>query len=107
VHIVKLFQTLPKSEEARILGKPLLRSATSVGATDRAVCRARSKPEIIAMMGVVVEEADKTDYGLEMLEDSGILDKSARSGLLVEANELLALFAASLRTARQSDTRGE
>lgn len=59
IRIVKLFKALPKTEEARIVGKQLLRSGTSVGANYRAVCRARSHAEFIAKIGVVVEEADE------------------------------------------------
>ncbi|HEV2350563.1 MAG TPA: four helix bundle protein [Terriglobia bacterium] len=55
IRIVKLFRALPRTDEARILGKQALRSGTSVAANYRAVCRARSKAEFIAKIGVVVE----------------------------------------------------
>ncbi|HUK89418.1 MAG TPA: four helix bundle protein [Blastocatellia bacterium] len=54
-----MFRQLPKTEEARIIGKQVLRSGTSVAANYRAVCRARSKAEFIAKMGIVVEEIDE------------------------------------------------
>ena len=62
IRIVKLFRSLPRTEEARIMGKQVLRSGTSVAANYRAVCRARSKAEFIAKIGVVVEEADETVF---------------------------------------------
>ena len=64
VRVVKLFQALPRSREAQVLGTQALRSGTSVAANYRAVCRARSKAEFVATIGVVVEEADETVFWL-------------------------------------------
>ena len=102
IRIVTLFRSLPKTEEGRIIGRQLLRSGTSVAANYRAVCRARSKAEFIAKIGTVVEEADETVFWLEMLIDTRIVSLSRADGLLKEANELLAVFAASQRTARKN-----
>ncbi len=73
---VKVFQKLPKTEEARILGKQFLRSATSVGANYRAACRARSKAEYFAKLSICVEEADGVLYWLELLAEAGIFESS-------------------------------
>ena len=100
IRIVKTVQRLPKTDEARIMGKQLLRAGTSVAANYRAVGRARSKPEFIAKMGVVVEEADETVFWLEMLVETSIVRKELFQELLTEANELLAIFAASHQTAK-------
>jgi four helix bundle protein len=62
LRVVKLYRSLPKSNEARILGKQLLRSGTSIGANYRAACRARSRAEFIAKLGIVLEEADETAF---------------------------------------------
>src|SRR5437016_10163690 len=86
IRIVKMFQALPKTEEARIIGRQVLRSGTSVAANYRAVCRSRSKAEFVAKIGVVLEE---------ILIEADIINKSRLDGLLTEANELLAIFAAS------------
>lgn len=99
LRIVKLFRSLPRTEEARVLGKQVLHSGTSVAANYRAVCRARSKAEFIAKVGMVVEEADETVFWLELLADSGIVGESQAVGLLDEARQLVAMFAASRRTA--------
>ena len=103
IRIVKLFRSLPKTEEARVIGRQLLRSGTSVAANYRAVCRARSKAEFVAKMGVVVEEIDETVFWLEMTVESRIVDQRCLDGLVTEANELLAIFAASQRTAKISN----
>ena len=63
IRIVKLFRSLPRTEDARIMGKQVLRSGTSVAANYRAVCRARSKAEFIAKIGIVVEEETKANIG--------------------------------------------
>lgn len=84
-----------------MIGKQDLRSATSVAANYRAVCRARSKAEFVAKIGIVVEEADETVFWLELLVETGIVEQSRRDNLLLEANELLAIFAASQHTAKK------
>ena len=98
IRVVRLFRSLPKTEEARVIGKQALR--TSVAANYRAVCRARSKAEFVAKIGVVVEEADEAVFWLELLVETAIISQARMNGLLAEANELLSIFAASQRTAR-------
>jgi len=100
LRVIGLFRALPHTEEARALGKQLLRSATSVAANYRAACRARSQAEFAAKIGVVVEEADETVFWLELLVEAGIVPAPEMFDLLTEANELLAIFSASQRTAR-------
>jgi four helix bundle protein len=101
IRIVNLFRSLPHSPDAQTLGKQLLRSDTSVAANYRAVCRSRSKVEFIARMGVVVEEADETIFWLELLGETGVISGLRTGDLLKEANELSAIFGASLRTSKQ------
>ena len=101
VRIVKLFQSLPSRDDARVIGRQMLRSGTSVGANSRAVCRARSKKEFVSKLGVVVEEADETVFWLELLVECGIVPQRKLAALIGEAEELLAIFAASQRTARE------
>lgn len=100
IRIVNLFRALPRSPDAQTLGKQLLRSGTSVAANYRAVCRARSKAEFIAKMGIVVEEADETVFWLEMLGETGIVRPQRTQDLLKEANELVKIFGAPLRTSK-------
>ncbi len=100
IRVVKLFRALPTTDDGRVIGKQLLRSGTSVAANYRAVCRSRSKAEFVAKVGVVVEEADETVFWLELCSELGLVGAVRIQGLLKEANELLAIFAASQRTAR-------
>lgn len=100
VRIIRLYRALPRNEESRVIGRQLLRSGTSIGANYRAACRARSKAEFVAKLGVVLEEADETVFWLELLPEAGMTRKELISALMQEANELVSIFVASLRTAK-------
>ncbi len=102
LRIVRLSQRLGSSREARVIGNQVLRSGTSVGANYRAACRARSKQEFIAKMGIVVEEADETVFWLELIVAAGLMPCTRMQPLTLEASELLAIFAASQRTAKHA-----
>ncbi len=84
------------------MANQVARSGTSVGANYRAACRARSKAEFIAKLGIVEEEADETLFWLELIEDSGLLPPAKLADLKTEANELVAITVASIRTARSA-----
>jgi four helix bundle protein len=100
LQIIKLFRTLPRSDEARVIGKQILRSGTSVGANYRAACRSRSKAEFISKISIVLEEADETVYWLELLSHAEIASPLKLKELLREANELTSIFVSSLRTSK-------
>lgn len=95
---IKFYQALPKSEEAKIIGRQFIRSASSVGANYRAACRSRSKAEFFAKLSIVVEEADETAFWIEILTESGISDSLGAQPLLKEANEILAIVAKARKT---------
>jgi four helix bundle protein len=99
--ILELFGSLPRTEEARILGPQLLRLGTSIGANYRAACRARSRTEFIAKLGIVLEEADETVLWLELMRDASIFPQQKLSDLVKEANELVSIFVTSVRTAKE------
>ena len=98
---IKLFQALPKSEEARIIGKQLLRSASSTGASYRAVCRARSKAEFFSKLSITIEEADETLFWLEILEEAGIMEEKKLASLKTETTEILKILAKARHTLRE------
>jgi four helix bundle protein len=102
IRVVGVVRSLPRGREGDVLGKQLLRCGTSVAANYRAVCRSRSHAEFISKMNVVVEEADETVFWLEMLADTGVVRADKLELLIREANELLAISAASLRTAKHN-----
>ena len=102
LRIVKLFRSLPNTDEARILGKQVLRSGTSIGANYRAACRARSRAEFVAKLGVVLEEADETVFWLELMLHAEIFPERRLKDLVEEANELVSIFVTSIRTAKSS-----
>ena len=100
LRIIRMSQALPRTREANVLVQQILRSATGMAANYRAAGRSRSKAEFIAKIGVVLEEADETVFWLEMLSDSGIVRPAKLQELLSEATQLVAIFTASRKTAR-------
>jgi four helix bundle protein len=102
LRIVRVFRSLPRTTDAQVMGKQLLRCGTSVAANYRAACRARSRAEFISKLGIVLEEADESAFWLELLIQTGTIKKEKLDSLLSEANELTAMFAASRRTMRQN-----
>ncbi len=100
LRIFKLFRSLPKSDEGRVLGNRVLPSGTSIAANYRAICPTRSKAQFITKMGTVVEEADETVFWLELLAVTGLVPHARMPSLLTEDNELVAIFVASRKTAK-------
>lgn len=102
VRVIQLVRRLPKGVAETVLGKQLIRSATSIGANYRAACRARSRAEFAAKMQIVQEEADETQYWLELL--TGIVGNQSEelSHLRIESTELSAIFTASIATIRKN-----
>ena len=98
--VINLCRQLPETREGRLIGNQIFRSGTSVGANYRAVCRARSKADFIAKLGIVLEEADESLYWLEILSETQILNASLLEQLMKEADELVGIFVASLKTAK-------
>jgi four helix bundle protein len=100
LRVLRLYRSLPRTEESRVLGAQLLRSSTSIGANYRAACRGRSRAEFVAKLGIVLEEADETVFWLELLQEGNVFPAEKMSDLVREANELVAIFVTSVRTAR-------
>ena len=96
---IKLVVALPKSIEGRAIASQLVRCGTSVAANYRAACRARSRNEFIAKMGVVLEEADETQLWLELIIEAKLIPARRVQPLLDEASELVAIFVASRKSA--------
>src|ERR1041384_5397977 len=100
LRIIRLYTALPKTTEAQVLGKQLLRSGTSVGAHYREAMRARSVAEFVSKVEGALQELEETAYWLELLVECGIVPEARLSDLLRETNELTAMLVASARTAK-------
>ena len=101
VAVIRLVRHMPKTDEARVITRQLLRAGTGVAANYRAACRARSDAEFVARIGTVVEECDEAAFWLELLADAAICSVAATQPELDEANQLLRLFVASRETVRR------
>ena len=98
--IIRLTEHLPRGRAADVIGKQLLRSGTSVAANYRSACCARSTADFVSKMGIVEEEADESQFWLELLTESGLIERDPVAPLAREANELARIAAASRKTAR-------
>lgn len=101
LEIIKLIENFPKTTSGYVIGRQLLKSATSIGANYRSACRAKSKADFISKTSIVEEEADETLYWLELAVESGLVKGSEVGDLIKEANELTAIFTASRKTAKR------
>lgn len=90
--VIRLYATLPKSTEAQVLGRQVLRSGTSVGANYREAYRSRSKVEFIVKIGDCLKELEESGYWFELLAESAIMDASKMLGIRDECNQLLAIM---------------
>ena len=102
LRVMKLLDALPKTTAGRALASQIVRSGTSVAANYRAACRAKSVADFIAKMGIVEEEADETLFWLELLEESELVSAAKLTAIKQEANELIAITVASIKTARRN-----
>jgi four helix bundle protein len=100
LRIVRLVEALPRSRTCDVIGKQLLRSGTSVGANYRAACRARSNADFTAKMKIVEEECDESIYWIEILIESNQIEPRLVDDLCKEADEILRMVVASLKTVR-------
>jgi four helix bundle protein len=99
---IKFTEQLQRDDTSRTLGRQLLRCGTSVGANYRAVCRSKSKADFISKMNTVLEEADESAFWIELLVDAKKAAVQIADPLIKEANELTAIAASSINTARRN-----
>ena len=100
LRVIRCSEALPRSITGKVIAGQLIRSGTSVGANYRAALRARSTPDFINKLGVVLEESDESAYWIELIVEANLLPETKVASLLKEANELTAIFAASHKTTK-------
>ena len=103
LRVIRLVESLPNTNSAQIIGKQLLRSATSVGANYRAACRGKSTADILHKLAIVEEEADESLYWLELLIEANIVPENKLSPLMKDTNEIVAMVVASIKTLRSNN----
>ncbi len=105
LRIIRLYTSLPKTTEAQVIGKQLLRSGTSVGAHYREARRGRSDAEFISKMETGLQELDETVYWMELLIESQIIPAKQLHSLQSEANELISIFVSIVKKVKQRRNR--
>jgi len=106
VAIVRFYVNLPKSDAHSVLGRQLLRSATSVGAQYREARRAKSNPDFISKIEGALQELDETTYWLELLDETGLANGIEVGKLGVEADELISIFVSMAKRAKSPPPGG-
>jgi four helix bundle protein len=102
IRVLRLIDSMPRGRSEDILANQLARAATSVGANYRAACKSRSRADFISKITIVEEEADESQYWLELLSALGKADEKEVLTMLEEARELTAIFTASGKTAKRN-----
>ena len=102
LRVIRMVSALPQSAAGKVIGGQALRSGTSVGAHYREACRSRSPAEFISKMQGGLQELDETAYWLELLADGKIILANRLVGLQQETDELIAIFTASVKTAKRN-----
>ena len=100
LRVIELVDELPKRNTANVIGRQLVRSATSVGANYHSACRGKSTADVLAKLAIVEEEADETIYWLELLIEANIVREARVAELMKETNEIVAMTVASIKTLR-------
>src|SRR5688572_28881267 len=100
LRVIQFVEELPHNQTAAVISRQLLRSATSIGANYGAACRGKTTADVISKLAIVEEEADESVYWLELLIEANIVPEDRVSELLKEANEILAMTVASIKTLR-------
>lgn len=105
LEVIKLVDELPNKPSAWAIAKQIIRSSTSIGANYRAACRAKSSADFINKLKIVEEEADETQYWLEVLEESNLINPDRTETIKKETNEIVSIVVASIKTARENENR--
>lgn len=100
LRIINLVGALPNNLVGRTIGSQHIRSGTSVGANYRSACRARSKAEFTSKLGIVLEEADESEFWLELVIESKVMKEKLVKPLLTESDELVAIFSKSIQSSK-------
>ena len=103
IRIVRLYQYLSEEKREFVLSKQLLRSGTSIGANVRESYNAQSKADFINKLNIALKEADETAYWLELLYESGIIDKQCFDSMYNDLKEIIALLTSSIKTAKRNE----
>ncbi len=106
VAISEFCELLPRTYKGRHVAGQLFRSATSVAANYRAACRARSKPDFISKIGLVIEESDESEFWLDFSVACRLVKPGLERELRSEAGQLVAIFTCAQKTARSNSNRG-
>ena len=100
VKIIRFSNTLIAEKKEYIISRQVLRSGTAIGANTRECWNAQSKADFISKLSIALKEADETQYWLEILVESEMIDQACFEELNSDLKEIIALLTASIKTAK-------
>jgi four helix bundle protein len=100
LRIIRMYSALPKTTEAQVIGKQVLRAGTAVGAHYREAYRSRSDAEYVAKIELALQELEETGYWLELLIGAEIVREKRLADLRTESNELTAMLVSCTKSAK-------
>ncbi len=103
IRVFKMVEKLPKSKGSEVITCQIIKTSSSVAANYRAVCRAKSKADFINKLKIVEEESDESLFWLKFIEDLELIQKKLLKDLIKEANELVSIFTAALKTSKTNN----
>ena len=103
LRIISLYQLLSKDKHEYVLSKQLLRSGTSIGANVKEGVRAQSTPDFIAKFSIALKEAEETEYWLELLYESNILEQTLFNSVYSDNKELLKILTSIIKTSKNNN----
>lgn len=106
LRVIRLYQHLCETKKEYILSKQVLRSGTGIGANAKEAAHAQSKADFYAKMYIAYKEANETEYWLELLHESGYIEKDAFDSIYSDCKEIIKILAAITKTQKQSTQKG-
>ena len=101
IRIIHLYQYLCEEKREYVLSKQILRSGTSIGANVRESVNAQSKLDFISKLNIALKESNETEYWLELLHESNILEENLYDSLYEDNYEIISLLTSITKTLRK------
>jgi four helix bundle protein len=105
INTIRAVRKFPRTLDGQVVGRQLIRSATSVAANYRAACRSKSRDDFVSKIGTVCEESDETQFWFDLTLAASVASLPELKALLAESTELVSIFTASWSTAKENQAR--
>ena len=100
IRIIRLYKYLKDDKQVYVLSKQVLRSGTSIGANVRESVNAQSRMDFINKLNIALKEANETEYWLELLHESNIIDDKQFESIYNDCGKLAATLTKIIKTTK-------